>query len=51
MVVSITGNGYKTLEAVAGIIEQPVSIGARLGEFDAPYERLANGKRAAAGAA
>jgi len=51
VVVSITGNGYKTLEAVAGIIEQPVSIGARLEEFDALYERLPNGKRAVAGAA
>jgi threonine synthase len=51
VVVSITGNGYKTLEAVAGIIEQPVIIEARLAEFDALYERLPNGKRAVAGAA
>lgn len=51
IVVSITGNGYKTLEAVAGSIEKPVVIDARLGEFDALFERLENGKRAAAGAA
>ncbi|MGH7905094.1 MAG: threonine synthase, partial [Candidatus Binataceae bacterium] len=44
VVVSITGNGYKTLEAVAGIIEAPFVIEARLKEFDALYERLANGK-------
>ncbi|HUO06661.1 MAG TPA: threonine synthase [Candidatus Binataceae bacterium] len=51
IVVSITGNGYKTLEAVAGSIEQPSVIEARLKEFDALYERLVGGKRAAAGAA
>ncbi|MGH7778318.1 MAG: threonine synthase [Candidatus Binataceae bacterium] len=50
-VVSITGNGYKTLEAVAGSIEKPMVIDARLNEFDALFERLGNAKRAAAGAA
>ncbi len=50
-VVSITGNGYKTLEAVAGSIEKPMVIDARLGEFDALFERLAGGKRAANSAA
>ncbi|MGH7247739.1 MAG: threonine synthase, partial [Pseudomonadota bacterium] len=50
-VVSITGNGYKTLEAVAGSIEKPMVIDARLGEFDALFERLGNAKRAAQGAA
>ena len=50
-VISITGNGYKTLEAVAGSIEAPMVIDARLGEFDALFERLDSAKRAAAGAA
>jgi threonine synthase len=50
-VISITGNGYKTLEAVAGSIEKPMVIDARLGEFDALFERLAGGKRAANSAA
>lgn len=51
VVVSITGNGYKTLEAVAQAIEQPFVIEARLKDFDALYERLGNGKRTMAGAA
>lgn len=51
VVVSITGNGYKTLEAVAGAIEPPVVIDARLKDFDALFERLQNGKRSVAGAA
>src|SRR5579859_4379621 len=50
-VVSITGNGYKTLEAVAGSIAQPYVIEARLKEFDALFERLTDGKRTAVGAA
>jgi threonine synthase len=50
VVVSITGNGYKTLEAVANSIERPFVIDARLAEFDALYERLGDGKRAAANA-
>src|SRR6266404_8555502 len=51
VVVSITGNGYKTLEAVAQSIEQPLVIEARLKDFDAIYESLGDGKRGAAGAA
>jgi threonine synthase len=51
VVVSITGNGYKTLEAVAGAIEQPFIIEARLKEFDTLFERLEHGKREIAGAA
>jgi threonine synthase len=47
VVVSVTGNGYKTLEAVANAIEQPVIIDARLKDFDALFERL-SGKRAVA---
>jgi len=51
VVVAITGNGYKTLEAVAGAIEQPITIEARLRDFDTLFERLNNGKREIAGAA
>jgi threonine synthase len=51
VVVAITGNGYKTLEAVANAIEQPVIIEARLKEFDTLFERLEHGKREIAGAA
>ena len=51
VVVSITGNGYKTLEAVANAIEQPVIIEAKLKEFDTLFERLEHGKRKIAGAA
>jgi threonine synthase len=50
LVVSITGNGYKTLEAVSSAIEQPFVIDARLREFDALFERLGEGKPAAASA-
>jgi threonine synthase len=41
IVIAITGNGYKTLEAVRDVVEPPFSIGARLAEFDALYDRLA----------
>src|ERR1700730_6419597 len=51
VVVSITGNGYKTIEAVASAIDQPSIIDARLKDFDALFERLTDGKRTAAGAA
>jgi len=51
VVVSITGNGYKTLEAVAQSIEQPLVIEARLKDFDAIYESLGDGKRSLKGAA
>ena len=50
VVVSITGNGYKTIEAVAPALAQPYIIEARLKEFDALFERL-NGTRPLAGAA
>jgi threonine synthase len=48
VVVSITGNGYKTLEAVASAIDQPSIIDARLKDFDALFEQLSGGKRGAA---
>jgi threonine synthase len=49
IVVCVTGNGYKTLEAVDGAVEQPFTIGSRLADFDALYARLddAPAKRAA----
>jgi threonine synthase len=37
IVISITGNGYKTIEAVSGKVEQPSVINARLQEFDDLY--------------
>ncbi len=40
IVISITGNGYKTLEAVVPVIEQPHTIAARLTEFDALYTQI-----------
>src|SRR5277367_100319 len=51
VVVSITGNGYKTIEAVASAIEQPIIIEARLRDFDALFDQLTNGKRTADSAA
>jgi hypothetical protein len=49
-VICVTGNGYKTLEAVMGTVDQPFRIPARLGDFDALYERLqADGCEASAG--
>jgi threonine synthase len=48
VVVSITGNGYKTLEAVASAIERPFVIDARLREFDTLFERLGEGNPNAA---
>jgi threonine synthase len=40
IVISITGNGYKTLEAVAPSIEQPYTIKATLENFDQLYQDL-----------
>ena len=40
IVISITGNGYKTLEAVAGSIEKPSTITATLENFDELYKHL-----------
>jgi threonine synthase len=51
VVVSITGNGYKTLEAVMDQVQAPFVIDARLKEFDALFEQLKDGKVAALGAA
>jgi threonine synthase len=40
IVISITGNGYKTLEAVARSVETPFSINATLENFDRLYQKL-----------
>jgi threonine synthase len=40
IVISITGNGYKTLEAVAQSVERPFSINATLENFDELYQQL-----------
>ena len=50
IVISITGNGYKTLEVVAKSVEQPFKIRADLKIFDELYLQLnqpAPGKAAA----
>jgi threonine synthase len=51
VVISITGNGYKTLEAVEHQVQTPFVIESRLKDFDALFERLKDGKMVAAGAA
>ena len=51
VVVSITGNGYKTLEAAAGSVAQPLVISARLKEFDALFEQLKQDRHPFAGVA
>jgi threonine synthase len=40
IVISITGNGYKTLEAIARSVESPYTIDATLGNFDDLYHQL-----------
>ncbi len=49
IVICVTGNGYKTLEAVAERVEQPFRIPARLGDFDALYAQLRGSCEASAG--
>jgi threonine synthase len=49
IVICVTGNGYKTLEAVIDRVEQPSRIAARLGDFDALYARLRGNREASAG--
>src|SRR5215468_7877557 len=49
IVISVTGNGYKTLEAVSASVASPFTINARLQEFDALYGQLAPQTRRAAG--
>lgn len=40
IVICITGNGYKTIEAVLGNVKQPYEINARLQDFDELYQSL-----------
>ena len=40
IVISITGNGFKSLEAVAGRISKPHGIAARLEQFDDLFQAL-----------
>jgi threonine synthase len=40
IVICITGNGYKTIEAVSSTVEHPCLINARLQEFDELYRVL-----------
>src|SRR5512147_3273834 len=49
IVISVTGNGYKTLEAVSNSVASPFVINARLQEFDALYGQLAPQTRRVAG--
>jgi threonine synthase len=49
IVICVTGNGYKTLEAVTEGVEQPFRIPARLADFDALYARLRGNREASAG--
>jgi threonine synthase len=49
IVVCVTGNGYKTLEAVVDGVDQPYRIPARLADFDALYAQLRGSREASAG--
>src|SRR5690349_22975017 len=49
IVVSVTGNGYKTLEAVVGSVERPFQIPARLADFDELFARLRDSREVSAG--
>src|SRR2546422_8570342 len=46
IVVAITGNGYKTLEAVLDSVAQPFPIPARLADFEELHARLEGGREA-----
>ena len=39
IVICITGNGYKTLEVVAGRGDEPIHVGRSLAEFEAALPR------------
>jgi threonine synthase len=45
IVISVTGNGYKTLEAVRDKVEQPFTINARLADFEELYHRQLGASR------
>lgn len=42
IVIAITGNGYKTLEAVHGSLGEAYNIEAKLSEFDKIYNKIAS---------
>jgi threonine synthase len=48
IVISVTGNGYKTLEAVLDVCEAPYPIAAKLDDFDRLYDSLVADGRARA---
>jgi threonine synthase len=48
IVISITGNGYKTLETVARYLEKPYTINATLENFDELFHQLDGSNRAKA---
>jgi threonine synthase len=48
IVISVTGNGYKTLEAVIDSVDQPYRIPARLADFDELHARLTGNRTASA---
>ncbi len=48
IVISITGNGYKTLETVATAVEKPLTINATLRHFDELYQQLEEPSKAKA---
>ena len=47
IVICITGNGYKTLEAVRDTVESPFTISARLADFDELQNRIEDSARGA----
>ena len=51
IVISVTGNGYKTLEAVMDTCAEPQVIPARLSDFDELYSKLDHSGKAASGTA
>jgi threonine synthase len=50
IVISITGNGYKTLETVAQSVEKPYTINASLESFDDLHQQLTEPAKAEAAA-
>lgn len=51
IVICITGNGYKTIEAVLDNVDKPFEINARLQEFDELYRSLTPSPASSVGAA
>jgi threonine synthase len=45
IVISITGNGYKSLDVIAPCLEKPHAIGATLEQFNGLYDRLNSNQR------